>query len=253
MKITAISDTHGAHHQLSLPAGDMLLHAGDISLHGKYAEIVDFLEWFAAQDFEFKVFVAGNHDAWAESSEAQLRQLVHAVSENSAHAGQMVYLNGESVTLGGLKVWGSPVTPRFMDWSFMREPGADIASHWAGIPADTDLLLTHCPPFGLLDEVQLPLPRSSTVADASYKRVGCPELIKRIRDVKPHSHVFGHIHESYGHTVHSSIRFFNTSIMNNQYRVQNVPVSFDCPTGEVDQHDSLRTDGVVITTESELE
>ena len=57
MKFVAISDTHGKHHLLTLPEGDILVHAGDISSRGTEYEIRMFLDWFAGLDFKYKIFI----------------------------------------------------------------------------------------------------------------------------------------------------------------------------------------------------
>ncbi len=66
MKFIIISDTHGQHKNLTLPKGDVIIHAGDISQRGKESEIIDFLNWFKDLDFKYKLFIAGNHDFFFE-------------------------------------------------------------------------------------------------------------------------------------------------------------------------------------------
>ena len=73
MKFLAISDTHCRHHNIRLPKADVLLHAGDISYRGKKEESIDFLEWFAKQDFQYKIFIAGNHDFYFEKAKVILQ------------------------------------------------------------------------------------------------------------------------------------------------------------------------------------
>ena len=62
MQITSISDTHGLHHQLQLPGGDLLIHAGDVCKRGTQQEAANFIDWFEKQPYAYKVFIAGNHD-----------------------------------------------------------------------------------------------------------------------------------------------------------------------------------------------
>ena len=75
MRLVAISDTHGVHRRVNLPAGDVLVHSGDLTLDGEGPVTLDFVDWFSEQPFEHKIFVAGNHDAWAENNSNYLRQL----------------------------------------------------------------------------------------------------------------------------------------------------------------------------------
>lgn len=201
-----ISDTHGQHRDLPLPEGELLVHAGDLSSKGKQHEIEDFLEWFAAQPHPHKVFVAGNHDFFAEEQpEAMARLIPEGVT----------YLNDSGVEVEGIRIWGSPVQPWFHDWAFNRQRGADIARHWELIPNDTDLLITHGPPFGILDET------------ARGPRVGCEELTQAVERIRPRVHVFGHIHEAYGTLEQEGTLYVNASVLNLRYYLVNPPVVVD--------------------------
>ncbi len=208
MKIICISDTHGDHEKVSLPAGDLLVHAGDVTAHGSQEDYLKFLNWFAEQPHQYKAFIAGNHDTYLESDPA--------AAAAAASNRNVFYLNDSGVTLEGINIWGSPITPQFHDWSFMREPGHDIEKHWALIPANTQLLITHGPVWGVLDSVQ----RSAELIE----HTGCPSLAERIHAVKPAYHVFGHIHEAYGESVQEHTTHLNVSTMNMSYEIQNAPV-----------------------------
>ena len=125
MKLVAISDTHGEHRRLHPGQGDILVHAGDITLPGDKDTVVDFLHWFARQQFTHKVFVAGNHDHCLE--QATTRPILESLAQELG----VVYLCDSGVEIGNLKFWGSPVTPTFMDWAFMRDSGEPLERHWA--------------------------------------------------------------------------------------------------------------------------
>ena len=208
MKIIAISDTHGQHHALKqLPAGDMLIHAGDISRNGKENQVLDFLYWFAKQDYQYKIFIAGNHDFFFEREDASyIQQLIPE---------DILYLNDSGIEIEGLNIWGSPVQPWFYDWAFNRARGADIQQHWDLIPAQTDLLITHGPPMGILD------------ATVRREHVGCAELMQTVEKIKPQAHVFGHIHEAYGRQQVNETTFINASVLNLHYQLTNAPVVFE--------------------------
>lgn len=207
MKIVAISDTHGLHHQLQLPKGDILLHSGDVAKRGSEQEIVAFLNWFSQQDFQYKIFIAGNHDFYFEETPAAaIAALIPA---------NVIYLNDSGVTIEGINIWGSPVQPRFFDWAFNRDRGADIDRHWQLIPENTDILLTHGPPKGILDKTFQGL------------EVGCEMLLNRIEQIQPKYNVFGHIHEGYGQVTKNNIHFINASVVNLRYMVVNPPVEFE--------------------------
>jgi len=211
MKIVCISDTHGDHRRVDVPAGDLLVHAGDITAHGHREDYLDFLDWFAGQPHRHRVFVAGNHDTWLEQEPEQAQRM--------ARSAGVLLLNDSGTRIAGLSIWGSPITPRFHDWSFMRDPGPDIERHWALVPADTDLLITHGPPHAVLDAVERPCGAS--------EHTGCPSLLETVRRIAPRVHVFGHIHEGYGERRVDAVRCLNVSTMNRDYRIANTPVTFE--------------------------
>lgn len=205
MKLVCISDTHGDHEQLVLPKGDVLVHAGDVTGHGTREETQAFMIWLGAQDFEHKVCIAGNHDTFMEDEAEQAA----AFAESSS----VLLLNDSGCQLDGIHFWGSPITPRFYDWSFMRDPGAPIEAHWNLIPKNTDVLITHGPAHGILDQVYR--------APGLMEHTGCPSLLARIQSVMPSLHVFGHIHEGYGAQLFGETACYNVSSMNEHYRISN--------------------------------
>lgn len=203
MKIVLISDSHGQHHSLDLPAGDLLVHAGDFSRSGKPDQAKDFLLWLSSQPHRHKIFVAGNHDFIAEQEPALFRSWV---SENC------IYLEDQLVEVEGLRIWGSPITPWFFDWAFNRHRGKEIRAHWDKIPAGLDLLITHGPPAGILD------------LTARGDRAGCQDLLERIEQTQPKVSVFGHIHEAYGRVQQGNTLFVNAAVLDLGYRMANPPV-----------------------------
>ncbi len=211
MRVVCISDTHGDHQQVELPDGDVLVHAGDLTAHGSRDDLQRFLDWFSEQPFEHRVFIAGNHDAFLENEPVQTQEMVDAAG--------VTYLNDTGVHLNGIGFWGSPITPRFHEWSFMRNPGDEIEQHWRMIPSDTKVLVTHGPPWGILDVIQ----RSETV----FEHTGCESLRARVSDLKPDYHLFGHIHEGFGRFEQDGVNYMNISTMNNQYQIINTPVVID--------------------------
>ncbi|RYD83094.1 MAG: metallophosphoesterase [Sphingobacteriales bacterium] len=207
LRFVAISDTHGQHKDLTLPQGDVLLHAGDISSGGRKNEIVDFIKWFEATDYKYKVFIAGNHDFYfEEETKEEIESLIPS---------DIIYLNDSITIIDGIKIWGSPITPWFYDWAFNRHRGNAIKKHWDIIPADTDILITHGPSFGILDTTQ------------DGKNVGCEELMNAINIIQPKIHLCGHIHEAYGKRQHNQTTFINASVLNINYRLVNKPIVFD--------------------------
>ena len=207
MKFVAFSDSHCRHHNLRLPKGDALICAGDISYRGKKDEVVDFLEWFNIQKHKYKIFIAGNHDFFFEKAKAT--EIAKIVPDN------IIYLKDSGVEIEGINIWGSPVTPWFFNWAFNRHRGKDIRKHWNLIPENTDLLITHGPVYGYLDQV------------INEEHVGCKDLLERIKEIKPKVHVCGHVHESYGTIKRVGIQFINCSVLNELYELVNKPVIFE--------------------------
>lgn len=207
MRVVAISDTHGLHNQLQLPKGDMLLHSGDVANIGSKQDVVAFLNWFSQQDFKYKIFIAGNHDFYFERNSE--KEIAGLIPDN------VIYLSDSGVTIAGINIWGSPVQPRFGNWAFNRDRGADIDQHWQLIPENTDILLTHGPPHGILDKTFQGLD------------VGCEMLLQRINEIQPKYSIFGHIHEAYGQVTKNNIHFINASVVNLRYIVVNPPIEFE--------------------------
>ncbi len=210
MKIIFISDTHGQHTNLQLPKLDtektMLIHTGDISKMGKEDEIIDFLNWFKIQDYTYKIFIAGNHDFLFEMNPTLAESFIPT---------NCIYLNNSFVEIEGIKIWGSPITPRFYDWAFNCDRGEKIRKYWDQIPYDTDILLTHGPAYGILDQTKHGL------------LVGCEELIRVIEKTKPKIHAFGHIHEAYGKANNTDTIFINASVLDIRYQLVNKPFLID--------------------------
>ncbi|AWG21653.1 metallophosphoesterase [Flavobacterium faecale] len=204
MNITLISDTHFLHNQLHLQGGDMLIHAGDLCGHGTEGEVLAFLKWFGEQPYKHKIFIAGNHDWFFEKQD---KTYIDKIIPKKIH-----YLNDSGVEIEGLKIWGSPVQPTFLDWAFNRQKGAEINKHWKLIPEDTDILITHGPPFGILDRTN------------SNYNAGCEMLLKKVDQIKPKLHVFGHIHEGYGMVEKDKTIFVNASSVNLNYQLVNAPI-----------------------------
>jgi Icc-related predicted phosphoesterase len=207
LKFVVIADTHGRHRQVKLPKGDVLIHAGDFTYRGEKAETEDFLKWFKQQVYTTKILIAGNHDFYFEKATA--KQL------NDLLPDDIIYLNDSGTQIGDVKIWGSPITPKFFNWAFNRRRGEEIRRHWNMIPADTQLLITHGPPFGILDQI------------FNESHVGDKDLLHTVKQVRPKVHVFGHIHESFGHTKHNDIHFINASQMNENYQLVNRPIVFE--------------------------
>ncbi len=207
MRIVFISDTHGLHDQVRLPEGDLLIHAGDVTSSGSETQVQNFIQWFEEQPFDHKVFVAGNHDFFLEFLDKD--ELRKSLSKN------VHYLENDGTNIDGLNIWGSPITPEFFNWAFMEQRGEKIAEYWKMIPKKTDILITHGPPFEVLDLTYAGL------------NVGCEELAEYVIRQRPRYHVFGHIHEAAGELDSKYTHYVNASVVNFQYQVVNKPIVID--------------------------
>lgn len=207
MKLTIISDTHNRHEDVILPKGEVLIHAGDFTGRGTRAECVSFLKWFAKQNFKYKILIAGNHDFFFEKNE---KEEIQEILPKNIH-----YLNNSSITIEGVNFYGSPITPFFHNWAFNRERGKEIKQYWDEISDNTDVLITHGPPFGILDKT------------VRGEKVGCEELLLAVKRIKPKFHIFGHIHEDYGIVEKNETTFINASLLNERYYYVNDFVKVD--------------------------
>ena len=189
MIITCISDTHTKHRELDLPGGDVLIHAGDFMSSGQDPEeLHDFLKWFEGQDYEHKIFIAGNHDRIFEEDPFLAKEIVDAYATN------INYLQDEELVIDGIKFYGSPWTPEFCGWAFaLPKDPRSAEERFARIPNDTDVIISHGPAFGMLDKIIHPVS-----PNASKEHLGCKQLRDAIERVNPKLHICGHIHSSNG-------------------------------------------------------
>jgi predicted phosphodiesterase len=218
MRITVISDTHKKHHQLTndLIGGDLIIHAGDISSMGTIEEIADFCNWYnSLRGYSASVFIAGNHD-WGFQNSIQVKGLVNSYE-------WITYLQDSSMTFltkdlnESCKIWGSPWQPEFFNWAFnLPRNGEDLREKWFWIPNDTDILITHGPPYGILD-----------ISSYGGVNAGCELLMESVSVKKPKIHIFGHIHSAFGYKYHNGTHFINASMLDERYNYSRKPLTFD--------------------------
>lgn len=204
-----ISDTHESHRKLLIPECDILVHSGDITGLGGLEPLRDFSNWIgelkANDTIKEAVVVCGNHDFCFENAKAKKAREI--ISENA------YYLQDSGIKINGIKFWGTPWQPEFGDWAFNLPIGPKLKAIWELIPIDTDILVTHSPPHKILDKC------------ADNREVGCPDLVKRIKVIKPTIHAFGHIHEAAGSVKIDDVLHINASMCDPWNRIVNKPIN----------------------------
>ncbi len=202
LKICLISDSHNQHKKIVLPEADAIIHAGDISGMGREHEVIEFLNWFSTiGNFQHRIMISGNHD-WLFQLNKTLAKEILSKYPN------VIYLEDSEVTINGLRIYGTPWQPTFFNWAFNVNRGEEIKKYWDMIPSNgIDILVTHGPPADILD-----------LCDHGG-RVGCEDLLNRIKEIKPLANLFGHIHHSHGIVEKDGTLFINASVLNDDYRM----------------------------------
>ena len=154
-------------------------------------------------DKEHIIVIAGNHD---RGFEYHSREKIDSICTN------FTYLQEESYECDGVKFYGAPHTPYFFGWAFNVHRGKPIKKIWDKIPEDTDVLLTHGPPWGILDKNQY------------GEHCGCEELLKRVKELNLNIHCYGHIHENYSMKEIEGTIYINGSSLNKNYEPVNKPI-----------------------------
>ncbi len=221
MKIVHISDTHGLHRQIdfSQVEADVLVHSGDFLIEGrdsgyKEFEFEAFMRWFSDLPFKHKILIAGNHDWFCFEAYRNRSPLKQTLFDTFG----IHYLVDEAVTLDGVKFWGSPWQPEFMNWAFnLPINGTELKQKWQAIADDTQVLITHGPALGHLD-----------MGSPQKRALGCELLRQRLAQLPQLKlHLFGHIHEAYGVKQVDQIHFYNSAYLNVQARFGDYPPIID--------------------------
>jgi Icc-related predicted phosphoesterase len=184
-KIWHISDTHGDHELLTVPKRmRAVIHSGDFTNYYDVArnepEARKFLKWFGSLKIKHKILIAGNHDAFVAKRTQEFKNLCAMYG--------IIYLENDWTYIEDVKIWGSPYTPTFCTWHFMKDR-SKLHDVWKEIPEDTDIVVVHGPPKGVLD--------ASYRHDGFTDKCGCISLKKHILEsVKPKFVLFGHIHNN---------------------------------------------------------
>lgn len=204
MRFLAVSDTHN--QPIPRIRGDVLIHAGDLTVRGTEKELVAAAEELAGYPCRRILIIPGNHDILFETDPAKARQIFEDR--------QIQVLINQATEAGGMKIWGSPYVQKC--WGAFGYDGTETFHPWNLIPEDTEILITHGPMKYMLDQ------------GPNGTHLGCSALASRIQVVKPLYHVHGHIHCAYGQQTYQDTTHINAAICSERYDVLNPPIVFHC-------------------------
>ncbi len=230
MIVDCVSDLHGFYPKLE--GGDLLIIAGDMTPADTVPQWNDFYTWLRDQNYRKKIYVAGNHDNLLQSAisfEDPQNRWMKECSEFQIEIDDPVYLCDSGTEFEGLKIWGSPWTKTFPGMNpvckaFTVDMYQSLKDKWDLIPDDVDVLITHSPPYGILDSIARDFDARAGDVDLRYA------LESRI---KPKLHIFGHIHENGGKQIvfkrpgygtENNTICVNASYVNERYQPVNKPV-----------------------------
>lgn len=208
MKIICFADTHKFHESVKIPDGDVLIFGGDMCGRDGITSVNTFNKWLGQFPHKHKIVIAGNHDRCFEN------ELRFAAREMITNA---IYLEDSETIIDGVKFYGSPWQPFFLNWAFNLQRGIPLRQKWDMIPDDVNVLITHGPPQGILDVPQF-----------KNDGVGCEELLDRVQKLPElKCHIFGHVHEGYGVEDKFGITFVNASVCTFAYEPINAPIEIN--------------------------
>ena len=223
IRFVCLSDTHSVPMRHEIPPGDVLLHAGDFSLRGNSKSLISFNSLLGSLPHTHKVVIAGNHEFSFDGSNIDRLNKAHKlhvsidVPRSKGYLTNCVYLEDSGTEVFGYKIWGSPWVNGYRDGGFTLWTEGEIDSKWRLIPEDTDILMTHQPPYGVLDQ------------NKYRENGGCRYLQRRTEHMRLKAHLFGHIHEAHGFEVRANRIYINAAICSPDYDSVNAPVVFDLP------------------------
>jgi len=205
LRLVHISDTHDGHDGLIVPDGDILIHSGDFTNHGNPSEVARFAAFLSAQPHRHKIVVAGNHELdLGSSSPAQIAALLGP---------GIIVLQDSGVNIDGIDIWGSSWNNcQGMAWGASE---SERETQWAHIPPSTDILITHNPPFGVMDLAWLSRTKPHAPCDycegspdhGNFEHWGCKALRRRLQGgLSVALHLFGHVHDEVGVQQLESLR-----------------------------------------------
>lgn len=205
MRLVIVSDTHCRHEELGTLESDVLIHCGDmLDLFDEAPGQIEAVDaWFGKQAFDLILCTGGNHDFALERKRLLGQPFVNAT-----------YLEDSGFDYHGVKFWGAPWVPDLREHAFYQSPEG-LAEAWAAIPGDVDVLITHTPPYGVLDRSR------------NGESRGCPGLLSEMGRLNLRLHCFGHVHASAGRINKGRTEYVNASSVDSQLSIRHKPIGFD--------------------------
>jgi Icc-related predicted phosphoesterase len=196
------ADLHELHRDMEIPDADLLLIAGDVTMLSRSLwAIQDFNLWLGELPYKKVLLCGGNHDKFLDSP-----------ADDGPKLSNATVLDNQAVSVAGLKVWGSPVTMS-PGGAYAMPSSDDRRRLFSSVPDDIDVLLTHIPPYGVMDQYP-----------GSIEHQGCRELLATVRRVRPKLHVFGHIHGCRGVIEFGGTTFVNAAMLGLGGGLENPPL-----------------------------
>jgi len=219
LRFVCVSDTHTRHSELNIPDGDVLLHCGDASKYRtSHRDVVKMNEYLGRLHHRHKVIISGNHEVCLSPDQ---------ISHNQKLYSNAIYLQDSGIDIQGVHIYGTPWHPKrgcCYQANAFAFPHERIQTKWDQIPSDVDILLTHAPPYGIMDR-------------ESIGNIGCVKLLTTVTNrVQPKVHIFGHTHAGRGACTLTNQEektrgdkqtlFINAAILNDSITLHQ-PIVFD--------------------------
>ena len=201
VKVVVMSDAHWNFPDIEVPDCDIFIYAGDWSGSGTVSEHIKFCAWLNKINARYKLIVPGNHDMYCYHYQD--------MADNMLRGSNAILLIDKEVECFGIRIYGTPWSPRFGNWGYMR-PDDDLHKYFKAIPKGVHFLVTHTPPHGILDL-------------AGTVHIGSKSLVKALYNKPIPYHFFGHSHTPGSYVKKRQNGFprsyFNVSVCDNDYQV----------------------------------
>jgi len=231
-RMTFISDSHTRHVALIIPEDtDILCVLGDFTNDGNFFDVRNFVDWFVKQPSRYKILIAGNHEL---SFDPLCKEYNLNTKELVTKNPEIIYLEHSSIEIEGIKIFGSPYTPRFFDYAFQLERGEYARKMWSDIPSDTQVFLSHGPNHGHRDYIGFNRRPTRYDIIPFDGKIGCKNLTERIAQIPSVILVgSGHHHGGFGVEKENGVTYIGVANCNEKYKIQNPPTIVDFENGKV--------------------